>query len=242
MTRFAILLLAIAVSCEVSKADLIGLYEFNGDFSNSYGTLPALTPQTNGGFSGFNSGTWEWDGDTAPGEGLQLSLSSPLSVYSVGIIFRYSQVDAYRKVLDYADQTSDDGLYVVDGSFLPWPYTEILEGSIAADTTTTIILTRDAGGTIAFYQNGSSTPLFTRDDDDDAYVAATTLSFFLDDNVTGGEFSSAGSVAEIRVWDTALSAAEIPDAFAPIPEPAATTALIGLGALVLALSRRRGRN
>ena len=250
MKRVSILLVALGISCHVSKADLIGLYEFNGSGSaalaNSYGSLPSLTEQINGGSAGASGGSWTWSSATAPGDGLVLSTGA-MSTYSIGVIFQYSDVTAYRKVVDFANQAQEWGLYVVGTPFLsPTGFqafndlTNPSGGSVSASTTTTVVMTRDGSGNLNIYQNNSSTPIITLADTQGRFVASSSLRFFLDDN-NGGEFSAAGSVDEIRVWNTALSAAEIPDAFAPIPEPVGTTALIGAGVAVIALSRRRKR-
>ena len=57
ITIFAGALLAFGFTLIPGRTALIGLYEFDGNFDNSFGSLGSLSPVTSGGTSGFASGS-----------------------------------------------------------------------------------------------------------------------------------------------------------------------------------------
>ena len=115
-TRSTLFLLALGLASPLTQAQqLIGLYEFNGNLNNSVGGAGALdslqVSNAGGATTGFSSGAWSWSGATnSPGTGLRLELGASRSAYSIGIIFQYSQVNDYAKVLDFTNGTGDVGL------------------------------------------------------------------------------------------------------------------------------------
>jgi hypothetical protein len=220
---------------------MVGLYEFNGNLANSISggsALGSLTVLNAGGATtGYSSGAWTWSGATnSPGTGLKLDFGSTLSTYSIGMVFQYTQVDGYRKVLDFVGGATDAGIYVDNGVYESCLTAGAQGGNIAANTFSTFVITREATGHFTVYVDGSPTTVM----DETALsgeLAGQTVQFFLDDG--GSEFTAGGSVAEIRVWNTALSSGDIPTAFAAIPEPATYALLLGAAGLALAAWRRR---
>jgi hypothetical protein len=229
--------LLIALSTQVQAA-LIGLYEFNGNLENSFGPLGALVPVIEGGTTGFDNGSWVWDGAEAPGTGLELELPSAMNEFSIGIRFLFSEVGSFQKVIDFDGNSSDRGLYVYNEQFSPWNISSA-GGSVHANELVTIIFTQHLDGSMAIYQDGSEIPV---SDHPDSGLGAISSLIFFRDNEGGTEYSINGAVYEIRIWDTALSAGDIPTAFAPIPEPAVSTLLIGGSLVACAIYvRRRSR-
>jgi hypothetical protein len=140
--------------------------------------------------------------------------------YSIVILARLDQVTSYARLIDFANGTSDAGLYFLGGSLALYPdasatSTALVQGGQYAQ----VALTRDAAGMVRGYI-GATQVLGPYDDSasNDAVVsAADVLRFFIDDAAVGGE-DSGGAVARIRIYDGPLSAGEVAS-LAPAPPP-----------------------
>ena len=142
--------------------------------------------------------------------GLSLDMTGLLggSAYTFVTTMRLSDVQSYAKVLDLHDLGSDYGLYAVYGTARFYWYGYDSTETLAADTWATIALAFD-GTRLRGYVDGVET-FSVVDSDDLGQITASTLYFFRDDDGTGGE-SSSGRVANIQLFDTALTAEEIGD-------------------------------
>ncbi|MGI8601675.1 MAG: hypothetical protein ACR2OZ_01615 [Verrucomicrobiales bacterium] len=246
---------AIAALCLFTgsvRATLISVYEFNGNFNDSLGNGDAARGNdgplvvNNPGVTSFSSGQWSWTSPGVGGTGLILDAAPALAGnYSIGIRFKFQTIDGYRKLVDFQDAGSDFGLYVLNGTLNFYPVASDQATTIAADSFVDVLLTR-AGSTggVTGYINGSPTAQWRFTDSDSYAVAglvgdAARFRFFEDDKQTLGEWSN-GAVSEIRLWDTALSASEVPDAFAAIPEPVSSGYLAA--ALAGSFLRRKRRS
>lgn len=169
--------------------------------------------------------------------------------YSIELSFK-SNLDSaanWSKLVDFAGQTLDAGLYIHSNGGYRLQFYNVVEGpsgDFAAGTNVAVVLTRTSGGTVAGYVNGLLRFSFA-DTSNQALITAanSTLNFFVDDHVQGDEASS-GTVNFIRIYDDALSASDVSALFlagAPsaIPEPATGAAILGAYALGLAALRRR---
>jgi len=247
--RSALALFLVSGSCLVAPAAIIGNYDLTGgNFTNSSGSLGALS--TVGGNGSFSPSGWSWTGATSPGTGLTIgglpanaSGNTTFGDYTIGLRFSLGQVSGFRRVIYF--KPSDYGQYVSAGQFQFYNDITNPTGNItfSANQTVDFLLTRNAtSGTTTAYMNGNSTALFSfNDGDDDAETSSgnRSLQFFRDD---GSEFSNSGNVELIRIWDAPLSAAEIPNAMIPVPEPAAAVLLAAAGGtLLIVLHRRRQR-
>ena len=226
--------------------DLINLYEFNGDFTDTLGNGLALVPN-NVTTAFFGSGLWTWSGASAPGTGLILNAPASIAgTYSIAIRFEFSEVTGFRKVVDYQNQASDSGFYLSGG--IPYLYPGAIgTTAVPANTFVDLVLTRDgADSSFKTYVNGNQTPEISYTDSVGPYAVATLVSgnaqfrFFQNDIFNSTEFSSGGTVSEIRVWDAPLAPSDIPNAFTVTPEPSAPV-MFGLGLLGLAACRLRKR-
>jgi len=226
-----------------AQADLIGLYEFNGNLNNSI-TGPGalgdleLAPMTNG-TRQVVDGRLQWSDITFEG-GLNLKLggiSGGMTEYSIGIVFTLMVEElGYNKILDFANLTDDSGLYKFAGSITAYPYTAFTSNHIYEGSRVIMVFTRTPES-LSIYVEGS--PAATDSKGNDLAVSGSNGAiWFFTDDMGLSEFAKAGFIEEIRIWNTALSEEEARAAFAHIPEPSAV--LLGLGVL-LALQRWKRR-
>src|SRR5262249_32305612 len=83
------------------------IYELNGSYADALGG-PPLTPA--GGTLGPSGYTF------AEGQGPSLSSAVSPTTYSLEMLFRIDDTSSYRKLLDFKNRTSDDGLYNLNGA------------------------------------------------------------------------------------------------------------------------------
>jgi hypothetical protein len=189
---------------------LIHNYPLAGDFLDTFGG-PALS-----GHGGtFVATGYKFDVN----QGLSVANVMPADVYTIDFTFQLTAVDNYRKVVDFKALGSDAGLYVVNSmlQFVVIPVTGC-PGSdcftspavFMPDTSAQLTLTRDATGTVTAYVNRMLQFSFSDGGSVGAFDAAgETVELFIDDNSTGFE-ASAGIVRDVRIYDTALPANQIP--------------------------------
>jgi hypothetical protein len=140
------------------------------------------------------------------GNGLRVSTAGviPDNSYTIAVLFRFNDIDGYRRIIDFKAGTSDIGLYNYSGAlrFFGWangtgtPITP----SAANDPYHEVLLSRDALGLVIGFVDGVEQ--FRFDDIRDSAVIgpARTLSFFKDDDLVSRE-ESAGAAASIRLYD-----------------------------------------
>jgi len=144
----------------------------------------------------------------AQNDGVQLASASsvmPGGVYSVTILFSLGNVSSYRRLLDFSNGTSDTGLYLLEGGLMFYPATNPSGAPITANTFVQVVLTRDSARNVVGYVNGTQRFTFADTNNFALLNASNVLRFFRDD----GTEASAGSVARIRIYDSALSASQV---------------------------------
>jgi hypothetical protein len=161
-----------------------------------------------------------------PDQGLRLSGAlADTSNYSVALV---AQLDlgftVYKKVLDFQDRTTDDGLYLAGADLQLYPGNNPPADAIQDGQDFQIILTHD-GSTheTRVYLNGNLEQDYAGAIADVAVPATNVLTFFEDDQVSGGVEATSGSVASIAVYDHALTATEVAE-ISGRASPAATVA------------------
>jgi hypothetical protein len=187
-------------------------YYFQGSLESSLGTAPDLIKVEEG------SSVFTADGSTgvtvlrfAGGRGLALAPTTnviPSSGYSIEVLFRFDHLDGFRKVIDFKNGSTGDGLYVLDGCLTFVPKEQEALTRIGSDSYVQVVLTRDAAARVVGYVDGVRQFAF-HDRGDLAKVSGSgSLRFFVDDVTTTQEWSS-GAVSQIRLFDQALTANEV---------------------------------
>lgn len=147
------------------------------------------------------------------GEGLSLPTNGLFSNddYSVVTLVKLSDVGGYNRILDFKNGTEDTGLYVLNGHLNFYNVANSTAPVVASGAWVQIVLTRSASDDIVTgYVDGVQVLQFT-DSGDLGVIATDTLRFF-QDNIHGGGSGtehSAGNVAGIRLFDGALTSAEV---------------------------------
>jgi hypothetical protein len=181
-------------------------YRLAGTYGDDDGG-PALFPQ--GG--SFDAGGYRF----GMNQGLGLSSAMPVAVYTVDIKIALDVMMSWRKVLDFKGLKDDSGLYVHDAelAFVEDAGNQVFVSSpplLTAATPFEVTLTRGTDGIVIGYLDramqfsildslGAGT--FT---DPNAFA-----DFGVDDMPTSQMEASAGELREIRIWNVALSPAQI---------------------------------
>jgi hypothetical protein len=241
-----------------AHAGLVAAYTFNNTLEAVEPGVAPLTAVNPDGTSGFQTSTvfgntqttYHFDGAADPADqgGLDFTTTGLISSndYSVEMVFELSDRDnAWRRLLDSLDRQSDDGLYIDPSNNLDSYPVAAGSGSLfTPNTFFDVFVTVDPANTVTGYFGGVQQFSETSATLD---VATNTLGFFLDNVVGGGQGEwSAGNIALIKVFDTALTpsqvAAETADPFqdttTTTPEPGTWMLLVGGAAGVAILKRR----
>ena len=205
-----------ALTANVSDVQAAGptvahVYELNGSFADELGG-PALVPAR---------GTLDpTNYSFGPNQGLALSNGlADAGSYSIETVFRFSEINGYRKIIDFKDRTVDAGLYNRTGELRFHSIQSGPSGAFAPNVVAHLVVAKDAttDGFVA-YVNGIRQIAFMDTGDNAVFSAPNNIiHFFKDDS---GSEASAGVVDRIVVYDGALTAAEAADLFAPpVPRP-----------------------
>jgi hypothetical protein len=203
----------LAMATAPAQAAVIGDFRLDGSTMNLAGGPLTLTTQGSLGATGITF---------AANQGTLISGFTSPSDYSFEFAFSLADLGGYRKLADFFNLTSDAGLYNLNTGLALYPGYPGPIGAFAPNQPSTVVFTRAANGDFSGYVNGV------------AQIAGTSASLtgitdnlylFRDDGAVGGE-ASAGFVDYIRIYDTALTPAQVAGLTAPgavtaaIPEPA----------------------
>ncbi len=195
-----------------ASAALVADYQFIEDLSSSVPGAPDLVPLGGGGFvtttvDGLPVHGWSFPEQS----GLDLDVSGLLGsdVYTVVMLFEAQEVYDWAKLLDTQDRVIDEGLYYEDYDlgFYDEAYGDT--DLIVSGRYYQVAVTRDAVDSYVGYVDGAQQFSFTDTSDYAVITGANRLVFFRDDLDTGDGENTAGTVVRIRIYDNALSPAEV---------------------------------
>lgn len=217
-------------------AALLGLTAAHSASAQSHVyTLNNTFADANGGSSlSPDGGTLSASGYTfGPNQGLTLSNAINPTNYSIDMTFSLTDLGGYRKLVDFKNLTSDNGLYLLNGSLNFFP---IATGPavVAPNQSVEVLLTRDgATGLVTGSLNGVQQFSFMDSNNIATFDSPNNvIHFFEDDNATGQREASGGTVTRITINPPA------------VPEASTTVSLglllaLGLGGVVVAGKRKR---
>jgi fibronectin type 3 domain-containing protein len=183
-------------------ATLLHDYKLNGSFADALGG-PSLVPA--GGTLDATSYSF------GANQGLSLENGINASTYSIEIKFTFTSTNGWEKIIDFANRTSDAGLYnhAKFMSFFPPNSTgeEVFESGVAAH----VVFTRDGGTKAARGYVDGIEKLQATDPGNTGVFSATNqiIQFFKDDSASSFGEAGAGSVDFIRIYDGVLTLAEV---------------------------------
>ena len=191
------------------RSPLIHDYPLASDFADALGGPPLV-----GHGGSFATGAYEFDVN----QGLSVASVMPATVYTIDFHFQIATVDGYRKVIDFKALGSDAGLYVEDSmlQFVVIPVTGCpgsdcytSSARVTSDTAVEVTLARDTSGTISAYLDRALQFSFADVGSVGTFDGVdAVINLFIDDTSTSGE-ASAGVVNKIRIYNEALSAADV---------------------------------
>lgn len=193
--------------CGTLRAD----YRLQNEWGSAVGTPPPLT-NLNGGLYFTNQsvdGAAQMTLRFPQGSGVILSNATsviPSNTYTLVMLFKLDTVTSYRRIFDLKNATVDRGLYVCNGRLNHYNATG--NGALvcmAPQTWHQVVLTRDLAGQVVAYCDGVPQVSFNDTAGDAIVSGGRTVRFCKDD---GGE-ESGGSIARLRLYTCALSAAEV---------------------------------
>ncbi len=179
------------------------IYELNGSFADSLGG-PSMAPAGGSlGATGYSFGA---------GQGPNLSNAINSSTYSIEMFFSIDATTGYRRLIDFKNLTSDNGLYNLNTELNFYPHTTGPAGAFVAGQPVHVIVTRDgASNQFIGYVDGVQQISFTDSLLDGTFTGLNNIiHFFKDDVAVPGEEAS-GFLDYVRIYDCVLSAAEVSD-------------------------------
>lgn len=240
-------LLSSATIASSQAATLVADYEFNGNLNSSIGGAPALIAVDPEGVAGFGAGVYNFGGSASPTSqqgGLVFDNSGGLlqsDSYSIFLRFQFNGgTNAWRRIVDVQNRTTDAGFYVNPGNNLDvFP----VSGSSSGFSTSEMhnVLLTVGNGVVTAYLDG--------DGQNQVISVATTImninnpenviNLFLDDFVVQAEWSG-GTIDRAQFYDGVVEFEEV----AAVPEPATWAMMVlgfaGVGFMGYRRSQKRG--
>jgi hypothetical protein len=193
-----------------AKAAVVANYQFQNTLSSTIPSAHDLVPFVLGSYSSASiGGTPTTVYNFGQQQGLSLNTTGLISNnYTIAALLQFNDLTDYRKIFDFKNLTSDNGLYTYIGQLNF--YSENSGGpTVGPGTFFEVVLTRDSSTALmTAYLDG--TPVFSFSDSSSLGVIspANLLNIFQDDLVQDSE-SSSGSVAGLRIFDNVLTDAEV---------------------------------
>lgn len=189
------------------------LYEFNGKFDEASGNGPRLT--TLGETGKFITDNLPELGNVKrkvyrfqKNSGLNYNISNSrlklYGSYSIELYFKFDALDSWKRVIDFKNRTTDNGVYIFNGKLNFYKIITSDISPVVPNEYTHYIITYDAATRMVnMYADGVCKITFF-DEYGDARADSGELHFFYDDLVVKNEASS-GTVAFVKLFDYTLT-------------------------------------
>ena len=196
-----------------AQAALVANYQFQNTLSSTIPTAPDLTPLAPGAYApatiGGNPVTVYNFGRQG---GLSLNTTGLISDnYTIAILLSLDDISGWRKIFDFKNLTSDDGLYIYNGELRFWPINNLGPTVNPATFFQTVLTRASSTNLISVYLGGAPVISFTDSSASGVISTDNLLNFSQDDSLFGAVESSSGSVAGIRIFNHVLTATEVAD-------------------------------
>lgn len=213
------------------------IYDLNGSLADQLGGSALTNNGATLGASGLTFGV---------NQGPSLSSAITSNNYSIEMVFSLDAISNYRKLIDFKDRAVDTGLYNQNGNLAFYNVAASSSPAFTVGQSEHLVLTRDSGtNTVVGYVNGVQLISFVDTSSLAVFSGANSIIHFLRDDSIQGTEASSGFLDRIRIYDGALSAAQVLDIYnggqppAGIPEPGSLTLLLA-GALGWRIRGRAG--
>jgi hypothetical protein len=224
-------IIGLASSVSAGAATLVADYEFNGNFSSSVAGAPDLAAVNPAPGSGFSGGVYSWTGTTTPANqgGLTFDNSGsllPSTSYSIYLDFRFNEgTNAWRRIVDVQNRTSDNGFYVDPSNNLDVFPVAGSSHSFSTGVFHQVLLTVDGTTVRAYLDNDPAINITT------SVMAINNpenvINLFLDNTAGGGQGEwSSGSIDRALFYSGVVDG--IGSVTPAVPEPS-TWAMLILG-------------
>ncbi len=225
--------ICLAIPNAVAAVNLVAVYEFAGTLDDQLGNsaLTAFGPENDGhnrnnietGFLEDSHGAyWYWKSNLARGGGFWIDMDLDISYsYTVCVRFSFDQTSpGYKKIIDYQNSDSDNGLYLYFGKLYFYPVHTTGAIEIPNNQPVDLVVTRASDGIFTAYYVVDGLVQIPAELNVDAGVSSKPIlvdgksrfGFFFDDTKSLSEATDSGKVYGIKIWDGALTAEEIQEA------------------------------
>lgn len=213
MRVFKVVLLAVPfllLASSIVLAGQVANYELQNSLASSDGNSASLVDLGTGSFvTDTVAGQQCTVFDFAEQTGLSLDIAGlfETSAYSFVAMMRFSETSSYAKILDVRNRNLDEGLYAYQSGLIYYDYSNNNLDQLSNDVWAQVVLAYD-GSTLRGYVDGVEA-FAVADSSNVGGIGSSNLFFFRDDQDTSDGENSAGRVANIQLYDHALSAQEV---------------------------------
>ena len=215
--RFVVLLIIVCLPA-LSLGSPIVDRQFDGNFNDDAGgstivvhpDCPADPCNSSSIFDTDEFGTfWQWESENPRGGGFTLRTNVELGdTFTIRLVFSFDEVSSFRKIIDFKDRESDNGLYFNSGYIRFWPLSRSGETFMAGEVLELVVARNGIDNQLVVFVVDGNDTFISLDMNDTADLAIATtdagesiLGFFHDDIATASEGTSGGKVYLLQILD-----------------------------------------